>query len=145
MFHPTVVKFFSFRMPAKRTQARKRTRRTAEEGPLAQRSRRETTRNATLASRGSTSVPAEDESNVIPLANTPPAVQRLDPSLVQSLVSTVTAEVTRQLTATLPALASLEGLLHLQQRVMGLSWQRNVVHPCRRCLVFQQQTWWREQ
>ena len=109
MFHPTVVKFFSFRMPAKRTQARKRTRRTAEEGPLAQRSRRETTRDATLASRGSTSVPAEDESNVIPLTNTPPAVQRLDPSLVQSLVSTVTAEVTRQLTATLPALASLEG------------------------------------
>ena len=76
---------------------------------VAQRSRRESTRNATLASRATTSVAAEDEASVIPLANAPPTVRGLDPSMVQSLVSTVTAEVTRQLTATLPALASLSG------------------------------------
>ena len=94
-------------MPPKRTQAKKRTLRAADGGPPAQRSRRQSTRNATLASQATASTVAEGEPSVGPaLDRAQTTSQRLDPELVQSLVSTVTTEVTRQLTATLPAIAS---------------------------------------
>ena len=94
-------------MPPKRSQARKRATRTADEGPAAQRSRRQSTRNATLASQSTASVRAEAEASaVLPSNVSATTIQRLDPELVRSLVSTVTEEVTRQLTETLPALAS---------------------------------------
>ncbi len=94
-------------MPPKRTQAKKRTLRAADGGPPAQRSKRQSTRNATLASQATASVVAETEPSVVPPLDPPHTTsQRLAPELVQSLASTVEAEVTRQLTATLPALAS---------------------------------------
>jgi hypothetical protein len=77
-------------------QARKRALRTADEGPSAQHSCRQMTRNSTLASRSNVDVAAEDESRFIPPSTVPPTtVQQLDPELVQSIVSTVAAEVTR--------------------------------------------------
>ena len=94
-------------MPPKRTQAKKRTLRAAEGGPPAQRNKRQSTRNATLASQETALVVAETKPSVVPLLDLPHTTsQRLAPELVQSLVSTVAAEVTRQLTATLPALTS---------------------------------------
>ncbi len=94
-------------MPPKRTQAKKRTLRAADGGPPAQRSKRQSTRNATLASQATASVVAETEPSVVPSLDPPHTTsQRLAPELVQSLVSTVAAEVTRQLTATIPALVS---------------------------------------
>ena len=97
-------------MPPKRSQARKRATRTADEGPSAQRSRRPSTRNATLASQSTASVRGEAEASaVLPTNVSSTTIQGLDSDLVQSLVSTVTEEVTRQLTETLPALASLLG------------------------------------
>ncbi len=94
-------------MPPKRTQAKKRTLIAADGGPPAQRSRRQSTRNATLVSQATASVVAETEPRVVPpLDILHTTSQRLAPELVQSLVSTVAAEFARQLTATLPALAS---------------------------------------
>ena len=94
-------------MPPKRSQTRKRATRNTDEGPLAQRSRRQSTRNATLASQATAQVRTEDQTSAVPPSNVPSTtIQRLDPDLVKSLVSTVAEEVTRQITATLPALAS---------------------------------------
>ncbi|CAB4036643.1 Hypothetical predicted protein, partial [Paramuricea clavata] len=53
-------------------QARKRALRTADEGPSAQHSRCQSTRNSTLASRSTVVVAAEDDSSGIPLSNVPP-------------------------------------------------------------------------
>ena len=52
-------------MPPKRSQARKRATRTADEGPAAQRSRRQSTRNTTLASQSTASVRAEAEASAV--------------------------------------------------------------------------------
>ena len=94
-------------MPPKRSQTRKRATRNTDEGPLAQRSRRQSTRNATLASQATAQVRTEDQTSAVPPSNVPSTtIQRLDPDLVKSLVSTVAEEVNRQITATLPALAS---------------------------------------
>ena len=74
---------------------------------MAQRSQRQSTRNATLASQATAQVRTRDKTSAVPPSNVPsPTIKRLDPDLVKSLVSTVAEEVTRQITATLPALAS---------------------------------------
>ena len=86
-------------MPPKQSQTRKRATRNTDEGPLAQRSRRQSTRNATLGSQATTQVRTEDETSAVPPSNVPSTtIQRLDPDLMKSLVSTVAEEVTRQIT-----------------------------------------------
>ena len=93
-------------MPPKRSQTSKRATRNTDEGPLAQRSWRQSTSNATLVSHATAQVRTEDETSAFPPSNERSnTIQRLDRNLVKSLVSTVAEEVTCQITATLPALA----------------------------------------
>ncbi len=98
-------------MPPKRSQRRKR---PAQAGlaaePPARRSRRTSTRHATLASESTQLTTAEPSNS--PPDSTSGVTARSAPfsaDQIQALVSTVAAEVTKQLTAQFPALTDVQG------------------------------------
>ncbi len=98
-------------MPPKRSQRRKR---PAQAGlaaePPARRSRRTSTRHATLASESTQLTTAEPSNS--PPDSTPCVTARSAPfsaDQIKALVSTVAAEVTKQLTAQFPALTDVQG------------------------------------
>ena len=59
------------------SQTRKRATRNTDEGSLAQRSRRQPTRNATLASQATAQVRTEDETGAVPPSNVPSTSSRI--------------------------------------------------------------------
>ena len=91
-------------MPPKRSSTRKRGRATSsgpsvtDESPSIRRSRRSSTRNATIASQGTTTAQTPRAVDIPVVPQQQPAVI-LPPDLMESIASTVAAEVNKQLAA----------------------------------------------